>query len=147
VRFNGHNQVFHLKIRLIWNSFVFSLISCVVNTFSPRGNNSALPSQKCIGCLDESPNSPPPTNFYYIKPYSNPSRPTVYNSAALLPPPTLKFCYDSNLRSCAWLWTPYGMSLIHWSEGTSASLQSNKKSAVTVLTMVIDFAPIPIISQ
>jgi hypothetical protein len=33
------------------------------------------------------------------------------------------------------------------SEGTSAALQSKKKSAITALTMVIDFAPIPIISQ
>jgi hypothetical protein len=32
-------------------------------------------------------------------------------------------------------------------EGTSAALQSKNKSAVTALTMVIDFAPIPIISQ
>jgi hypothetical protein len=39
---------------------------------SPRGNNSALSSQKCIGCSDERPNSPPPTNFYSIKPYLKP---------------------------------------------------------------------------
>jgi hypothetical protein len=36
-------------------------------------------------------------------------------------------------------------SSIHSSEGTSAALQSKKKSAVTALTMVINFAPIPII--
>jgi hypothetical protein len=30
-------------------------------------------------------------------------------------------------------------------QGTSAALQSKKKSAVTALTMVIDFAPIQII--
>jgi hypothetical protein len=87
------------------------------------------------------------TEDYSIKPYSNSSGPTVYNSGALLLPPTLKFWNDSNLRSCAWLWTPHGTSQIHSSEGTSAALQSKKKSAVTALTMVIDFAPIPIISQ
>jgi Na+/serine symporter len=43
--------------------------------------------------------------------------------------------------------TPHGASLIHSSEGTSVALQSKKKSVVTALTMVIDFAPIPIISQ
>jgi hypothetical protein len=79
--------------------------------------------------------------------YSNPSGPMVYNSGALLPPPTLKFWNDYNLRSCAWLWTPHDTSLIHSSEGTSATLQSKKKSAVTALAMVIDFAPIQIISQ
>jgi hypothetical protein len=89
----------------------------------------------------------PPTNYYSIKPYSNPSGPMVYNSGAMLPPPTLKFWNDSNLRSCASLWKPHGTSLFHSSEGTSAALQSKKKSAVTALTMVIDFAPIPIISQ
>jgi hypothetical protein len=47
------------------------------NTFSPRGNNSALPSPKCIGCSDISPNSPPPTNYSSTKQYSNPSGPTV----------------------------------------------------------------------
>jgi hypothetical protein len=31
----------------------------------------------------------------------------------LLPPQTLKFWKDSNLRSCASLWTPHGTSLIH----------------------------------
>jgi hypothetical protein len=41
------------------------------------------------------------TNYYSIKQYSNPSGPMVYNSGALLPPPTLKFWNDSNLRSCA----------------------------------------------
>jgi hypothetical protein len=35
----------------------------------------------------------------------------------------------------------------HVAQWTSAALQSKKKSAVTALTMVIDFAPIPIISQ
>jgi hypothetical protein len=45
------------------------------------------------------------------------------------------------------LWTPHGTSLIHLYEGTSAALQLKKKSAVTALTMVIDFTPIPIISQ
>jgi hypothetical protein len=80
------------------------------------------------------------TNYYSIKPYSNYTM--VYNSGALLPPPTLKFWNDSNLRSCVWLWTPYGTSLIHSSEGTSAAIQSKKNSAVTALTMVIDFAPI-----
>jgi hypothetical protein len=45
--------------------------------------------------------SPPPTNYYSIKPYSNPSGLMVYNSGALLPPPTLKFWNDSNLKSCA----------------------------------------------
>jgi hypothetical protein len=44
---------------------------------------------------------------------SNPSGPMVYNYGALLPPPTLKFWNDSNLRSCAWLRTPHGTSLIH----------------------------------
>jgi hypothetical protein len=95
----------------------------------------------------ESPNSPPTTNYCSIKPYSNPSGPTVYNSGALISSPTLKFWNDSNLRSCASLWTPHGTSLIHSSEGTSAALQPKKKSAVIALTMVIDFAPIPIISQ
>jgi hypothetical protein len=118
-----------------------------INTFSPRENNSALPSEICIGSSDESPNSRPPTNYYSIKPYSNPSGPTVYSSRALFPPPTLKFWNDSNLRSCALLWTPHGTFLIHSSEGISTALQSKKKSAVTALTMVIDFAPIPIISQ
>jgi hypothetical protein len=33
------------------------------------------------------------------------------------------------------------------SEGTSAAQQSKKKSAVTAITMVLDFAPIPIILQ
>jgi hypothetical protein len=33
-------------------------------------------------------NLPPPTNYYSIKPYSNPSGPMIYNSGALLPPPT-----------------------------------------------------------
>jgi hypothetical protein len=55
--------------------------------------------------------------------------------------------YHSNLRSCAPLWTPHGTSLIHSSEGASAALQSKKKSVFTALTMVIDFAPIPIASQ
>jgi hypothetical protein len=32
-------------------------------------------------------------------------------------------------------------------QAVSVSIQSKKKSAVTALTMVIDFAPIPIISQ
>jgi hypothetical protein len=123
----------------------YRYFSRYINTFSPRGNNSALPSPKCIGCSDESPNSPPPTNYYSIKPYSNPSGPKIYNSGALLLPPTLKFWNDSNLRSCTSLWAPYGTSLIHSFEGTSAALQSKKKSAVTALTMVIDFAPIPII--
>jgi hypothetical protein len=36
---------------------------------------------------------------------------------------------------------------IHSSERTLAALQSKKKSAVTALTMVIDFTRIPIISQ
>jgi hypothetical protein len=58
---------------------------------------------------------------------------------------TLRFWKDSNLRFCASLWTPHDTSLIHLSERTSAALQSKKKSAVTALTMVIDFAPIPII--
>jgi hypothetical protein len=107
--------------------------------------NSALSSQKCIGISDVSPNSPPPTNYYFIKQYWNPSGPMVYNSGALLPTPTLKFWNDCNLRSCAWLWTSLGMSLIHSSEGTSAALQSKTKSVVTALTRVIDFAPIPII--
>jgi hypothetical protein len=39
-----------------------------------------------------------PTNYFSIKPYSNPSGPTVYNSGALHPPPTLKFWKDFNLR-------------------------------------------------
>jgi hypothetical protein len=39
------------------------------------------------------------------------------------------------------------MYRLHFSEGTSAALQSKKKFVVTALTMVIDFAPIPIISQ
>jgi hypothetical protein len=86
-------------------------------------------------------------SYYSIKPYSDPSGTTVYNSGALLPPPTMKFWNDSNLRSCTSLWTPHGTSLIHSSEGTSAALQSKKNSAVTALTMMIDFAPIPIISQ
>jgi hypothetical protein len=43
------------------------------------------------------PNSPPTTNSYSIKPYSNPSGPTVYNCGELLPPQTLKFWKDSNL--------------------------------------------------
>jgi hypothetical protein len=116
-----------------------------INTFSPRGNNSALPSQKFIGCSDEGPNSPPPTNYYPIKTISNPSGSTVYNCGELLPPQTLKFWKDSNLRSCASLWTPHDTSLIHSSERTSADLQSKKKSAVTGLTMVFDFAPFPII--
>jgi hypothetical protein len=81
------------------------------------------------------------------KTYSNPNRPMVYKYGALLPTPTLKFWNDSNLRSCASLWTSHGTSLIHSSEGTSAALQPKKKSAITALTMVIDFAPIPIISQ
>jgi hypothetical protein len=102
---------------------------------------------KSIGCSDVSPNSPPPTNYYSIKPCSNPSGPMVYNSRALLQPPILKFWNDSNLRSCAWLWTHPGTSLIHSSEGTSAALQSKTKSVVTALTIVIDFAPIPIILQ
>jgi hypothetical protein len=116
----------HLDRRLTWHKHIFT-------------------KRKQLGCSDESPNSPPPTNYYSIKPYSNPYGPTVYKSEALLPPPTLKFWNDSNLRSCAWLWTSHGTSLIHSSEGTSAALQSKKKSAVTALTMVIDFAPIPII--
>jgi hypothetical protein len=41
------------------------------------------------------------TNYYAIKPYSNSSGPMVYNSGALLPPPTLKLWNDSNLRSSA----------------------------------------------
>jgi hypothetical protein len=57
------------------------------------------------------------------------------------------FWNDSNVRSCTSLWTPHGKSLIHSSEETSAALQSKKKSAVTALIMVIDFAPIPIIWQ
>jgi hypothetical protein len=81
----------HLDRRLTWHKHIV-----------PRGNNSVLPPQKCICCSDESPNSPPPTNYYSIKPYSNPSGPVVYNSGALLPPPTLKFWNDSNLRSCAY---------------------------------------------
>jgi hypothetical protein len=52
-----------------------------------------------------------------------------------------------HLRSCVWLWMPHGTSLSHSSEGTSAVIQPKKKSTVTALTMVIDFAPIPIISQ
>jgi hypothetical protein len=43
--------------------------------------------------------------------------------------------------------TPPGTSLIHSSEGTTAALQSKSKSAVTALTIVIDFTPIPIILQ
>jgi hypothetical protein len=48
------------------------------------------------------PQSTIPTfNYYSIKQFSNPSGPTVYNSGALLPPPTLKSWKDSNLRPCA----------------------------------------------
>jgi hypothetical protein len=43
------------------------------------------------------------------------------------------------------LWTPPDTSLIHSSDGTSAALQSKKKSAASARTMVLDFAPIPII--
>jgi hypothetical protein len=99
-------------------------INIILNIISLRGNNSALPSPKCIGCSDASPNSPLPTNYYSITQFSNPSGPMVYNSGALLPPPTLKFWNDSNLRLCAWLWTPHGTSLIHSSEGTSTAQQS-----------------------
>jgi hypothetical protein len=67
----------------------------------------------------------------------------AYNSGTLLLPPTLKPWKNSTLRSCAWLWTPPGMSLIHSSEGTSIDQQSKKKSAVTTLNMVLDSAPIP----
>jgi hypothetical protein len=60
-------------------------------TYDTTNPASALFSKQCICCSDESPNSPPQTNYYSIKPYSNPSGPTVYNSGALLQPPTLKF--------------------------------------------------------
>jgi hypothetical protein len=126
----------HLDRRLTWHKHIFT-----------KRKQLCLTLTKCIGCSDVSPNSPPPTNYSSIKQNSNPSGPMVYNSGALLPPPTLKSWKYSNLRSCALLCTPPGTSLIHSSEGTSAALQSKKKFAVTALTMVIDFATIPIISQ
>jgi hypothetical protein len=63
----------HLDRRRTWHKHIFT-----------KRNNSALPSPKCIGCSDASPNSPSPTNYSSIKQYSNPSGPTVYNSGALL---------------------------------------------------------------
>jgi hypothetical protein len=50
----------------------------------------SIPSPKCIGCSDDSQNFPLPTNFSFIKQFSNPSGPKAYNSGARLPPPTLK---------------------------------------------------------
>jgi hypothetical protein len=65
--------------------------------------------------------------------------------------PRLLYCYydDDDYYYYYYYYTinymPHGTSIIHSSEGTSAALQLKKKSAVTALTMVIDFAPIPII--
>jgi hypothetical protein len=126
----------HLDIRLTWHKHIFT-----------KRKQLGFTLAKMQWLLRLSPNSPPPTNYSSIKQYSNLSGPMVYNSGALLPPPTLKSWNDSNLRSCTWLWTPPGTSLIHSSKGASAALQSKKKSVVLALTMVIDFATIPIISQ
>jgi hypothetical protein len=56
----------HLDRRLTWHKHIFT-----------KRKQLGLTLKNCIGCSDESPNSPPTTNYYSIKPYSNPSGPTV----------------------------------------------------------------------